>query len=75
MQQGAELSVKVVPNARQNALTVNSAGILVEVTATPEDGKANKKVTELLARGLGLPKGRLTLLRGAKFRHKVFRID
>jgi uncharacterized protein YggU (UPF0235/DUF167 family) len=41
----------------------------------PEDGRANKAVSELLAEALGVAKTRLTLVRGATSREKVFRLD
>jgi len=44
-------------------------------TAAPEDGRANAAVAEQLARALGVAKTRLTLLRGATSRDKVFRLD
>lgn len=72
---GAEIAVRVTPNARRNAVKVEGTGLRVEVTATPENGKANKAVVKLLAGALGVAKTRLTLVRGATGRDKVFRLD
>ncbi len=47
----------------------------ISVTTEPEDGKATAAVTEALAHALGVAKSRLTLLRGAISREKVFRLD
>lgn len=41
----------------------------------PEGGKANAVAVKLLARPLGTAPRRLTLLRGATCRDKLFRID
>jgi len=45
------------------------------VTVVPEGGKATAAVVTLLAKALGVAKSRLTLLRGATGRDKVFRLD
>lgn len=71
---GALFDCHVTPRARRNALT-DGTPIKAEVTAAPEDGKANAAVAELLARALGVAKSRLTLVRGATSRDKLFRLD
>lgn len=72
----AEISVRVTPKAGRNEISVDQGGMVrIHVTAAPEDGKANAAVTKLLAKALGLAKSRLTLIRGATSRDKVFRID
>ena len=48
--------------------------IKVYVTTLPEDGKANAAVQTMLAKALGVPKSRLTLIRGQTSRDKVFRV-
>ncbi len=72
---GAELGLRVTPKASRNAVEETPAGLRVWVTTAPEDGKANKAVTRLLADALGVAKSRLTLVRGATSRDKVFRLD
>ncbi len=72
---GAEFSCKVTPRARQAAITRAGSVIKISVTAAPEDGKATAAVAEALAHALGVAKSRLTLLRGAISREKVFRLD
>ncbi|HCQ66519.1 MAG TPA: hypothetical protein DIU07_15840 [Rhodobacteraceae bacterium] len=72
---GAELVLRVTPKASRNAVEETPAGLRVWVTTVPEDGKANKAVTRLLADALGVAKSRLTLVRGAASRDKVFRLD
>ena len=47
----------------------------VRVTAPPADGLANRAVTDLLARALGLPASAVALVRGAASRDKLFRIE
>ncbi|MDP0928409.1 DUF167 domain-containing protein [Paracoccus onubensis] len=72
---GAELRLRVTPRARRNAISVEAGVIRVYVTAPPEDGKANVAVAKLLAKSMGVAKSRLTLLRGASSRDKLFRLD
>lgn len=73
--EGAQIAIRVTPRARRNTITVEGGVIRIHVTAVPEDGKANQAVVKLLARALGVAKSRLTLLRGATSRDKLFRLD
>jgi hypothetical protein len=72
---GAEFALRVTPGARQAGLTAGPEGLRCTVTAPPEDGRANRAVAELLAHALGVAKSRLTLVRGATSRDKLFRLD
>lgn len=73
---GRGFDVRVTPRASVNAVRVDEGGaIRVSVTCVPENGKANAAVIKLLARAIGVPKSRLTLIRGATSRDKSFRID
>jgi uncharacterized protein YggU (UPF0235/DUF167 family) len=72
---GAEFCCRVTPRAWREGVTDESGVIKVAVTAPPEDGRANAAVAEALAHALGVAKTRLTLLRGATSRDKVFRLD
>lgn len=71
---GAEIAVRVTPNARAEALDPGPP-IRIHVTVVPEDGRATAAAQALLARALGVARTRLTLIRGAKARDKVFRLD
>ena len=46
----------------------------VRVNVPPIEGKANKRVIELLAKFLGLPKTQVRLVRGAKGKSKIFEV-
>ena len=72
---GAEIAVRVVPRAGRAGIDVAEGVLRVRVTVVPEDGKANAAVQALLAQALGVAKTRLTLIRGAKSRDKLFRLD
>ena len=72
--ESAEIAVRVTPKASRNRIVIEDGQIRVYVTTVPEDGKANAAVQKLLAKALGLPKSRLTLIRGQTARDKVFRV-
>ena len=72
---GAEFALRVTPRARREEITRDATGIRVAVFAPPEDGKANAAVQALLAHALGVAKSRLSLVRGATSRDKVFRLE
>lgn len=72
---GAELAVRVTPKASRNTVETGDAGLRIHVTTAPEGGKANAAVRKLMARALGIPASRLTLLRGETARDKVFRVE
>lgn len=73
---GATFALHVTPRARKTTLSDTPEGALrATVTVAPEDGRANAAVAELLAQALGVAKSRLTLIKGATSRDKVFRLD
>ena len=72
---GAEFDCRVTPRARQAELSLRDGRIQIRVTAPPEDGRANRAAQEALALALGVAKSRLTLIRGATSREKLFRLD
>ncbi|MBA83660.1 DUF167 domain-containing protein [Thalassobius sp. S69A] len=72
---GAEIAVRVTPRAARNAVLIKEGQIRIYVTTVPEGGKANAAVQKLLAKALGVAKTRLTLIRGASSRDKIFRLD
>ena len=72
--EGTEIAVRVTPKASRDRFVVEEGQIRVYVTTVPEDGKANAAVQKLLAKAPGLPKSRLSLIRGQTSRYKVFRV-
>jgi uncharacterized protein len=73
--QGTILPVRAHPGSRRNELRGEHEGMLkVCVTQSPEKGKANKAVIELLAKSLGLKKSQIQLLSGETSHQKRFLI-
>ena len=74
-QPGATFAIRVTPNARRAGVDLVDSQIRIGVTETPEAGKATEAARMALAKVLGVAKTRLTLVRGASSRDKVFRLD
>ena len=75
------LAVRVTPKASHNEVTGlytaadGTVSLSVKVTAAPDKGRANKAVTNLLAKRLGVAKSTLTLVKGATDRNKIFQFS
>jgi len=70
---GTILPVRAHPGARRNEIRGVQDGMLkVSVTQSPERGKANKAVVELLSKKLGLKKSQIELIAGETSHQKRF---
>lgn len=72
---GAVIALRATPKASRNRIDAEATPLRVYVTAPPDKGKANEAIRKLLAKAMGLPKTRLTLLRGETAREKQFRVE
>ena len=72
---GTTFAVRVTPNARRAGLELVGEVIRIAVTEIPEAGRATEAARLALAGALGVAKSRLTLVRGATARDKLFRLD
>lgn len=73
--EGMTISVRVTPNARQPGIERQDGQILIRVSEPPEAGRATEAARAALAKAMGVAKTRLTLVRGAASREKLFRLD
>jgi len=70
--EGTELPVRVTPRARRSAVAgLWQSSLRIQVSAPPEEGKANQELCSFLAGLFGLPKSRVLLLRGERSKDKV----
>lgn len=70
------IAVKVTPNARSDELRGFADDVLlVRLKAPPVDGKANDALVRLIAEKLGVPRGAVTVARGATSRTKLLGIE
>jgi uncharacterized protein len=73
--EGAVLPVRAQPGSRRNEFRGEQDGMLkICVTQSPEKGKANKAVVDLMAKSFGLRKSQIELLSGETSHHKKFLI-
>jgi uncharacterized protein YggU (UPF0235/DUF167 family) len=79
--QGISVALRVTPRGGRDdidgleTLADGRAVIKVRVRAIAEDGAANRAVTELLAKALGVPKAKVRLIFGATSRLKQLAVD
>lgn len=71
------LRVHVHPGARRAMLRGfrGDGALQLAVTAPPEGGRANRAVAELLAETLGVPRGRVEVVRGLGSRSKWVEVE
>jgi uncharacterized protein (TIGR00251 family) len=79
--QGLRVMVRLTPKASRDAIQgvaadADGAGVLrAQVTAVPEDGKANAALIKLLSKAWKVPKTSLDIVSGATDRRKVIVIS
>ncbi len=72
----ATLSVRVVPRSAKEGVAGFEGGVVrIRLNAPPVEGQANESLVRFLARTLGVPKSRITLVAGGKGRSKIVRVD
>ena len=68
---GASFSVRVAPRAARDAIgEVRQGALTVRLTAPPVEGAANAALVGLLAKALGVAKGRVRVVSGQHARLK-----
>jgi uncharacterized protein (TIGR00251 family) len=79
--QGVSIALRVTPRGGQDridgieTLANGRSVVKVRVRAIAEGGEANRAVTELLAKVLGVPKARVRILSGVTSRLKQVAVD
>ena len=69
------LSVRVIPNAKQNRIVEEEGRFKVYLTAPPIEGKANKALIEFISEHFSVKKSKIKIIRGEKSREKVLEIE
>ncbi len=71
-----QLHIRVKPNSKKDELSIEPDGIIqVRIKAPPVDGKANKYLIGFLAGFFGVPKSKITLLKGTTNKFKTLEIE
>ena len=69
------IRVHVIPNAREASVTkVDESVFEVRVDERAIHGRANKRLLEIMAKHLGVPKSKVFITRGAKTRDKIIEV-
>ena len=69
------VKVRVTPNAKEARVTkVDETSYEVRVDAKAMDGRANKRLLEILSEHFGVPKSKIALVSGARSRDKVLEV-
>lgn len=73
---GIRIHLYVQPNGKKSEILGEHDGALkIRIQAPPVEGKANAAIEEFIAKKLGLPKSRVSLIRGAQSRQKVVEVS
>jgi hypothetical protein len=69
------INIKVKTGSSRNEIVKdNESNWRVFLSQQPQDGKANKKLIELIAKDVGVAKGRVVIDQGLKSKHKTVQI-
>ena len=67
--------VKVAPKAKLNKIEkISATEYRIWTTASPDKGKANQTVIELLAEEIGTAKSKIQIIKGNKSRNKMVKL-
>jgi len=70
------LNIKVIPKSSLNQVIKQTDGSYkIKITTAPEQGRANKKVIELLAKELKVAPSSLEIVQGLTSRNKLVKIN
>ena len=71
----ATLSVRVVPRSAREGVAGYAEGVVrIRLNAPPVEGRANEALIRFLAKALGVPRVRVTLVSGGTGRNKIVRV-
>jgi uncharacterized protein len=71
----ADLRVRVQPRAKRPGIDRRGDVLVVRVAAPPVDGRANDAVCKAIAEAAGVPRSRVSVIRGQTGRDKTIRVD
>ena len=70
-----KIQVKVIPNSRELRVKEIEGALKVKVDAPAKEGKANKRLIEILSKYLSKPKSSIKIIRGLTSRNKVIEVE
>ena len=71
-----KIFVKVKPNARKNEVKkIDTEHYMISTVATPENGKANESIIELIADFFRIGKTKIHIVKGLTTKEKIIEIE
>jgi hypothetical protein len=71
-----KLNVTVIPNAKSyEVIKTDESNYKVRVDATAAEGKANRRLIEILAEYFEIKKSSISIIRGLKDKNKIIEIN
>jgi len=71
-----KIAVKVKPNSKENKVEVaGNNEYVLRVKEKAQDGKANAAAIKTLSEYLGIPRSRISIVRGHSSKNKIISID
>jgi uncharacterized protein len=71
-----QLNVRVIPRASKPGIAGTRDGaLLVRLQSPPVEGAANAELIQILAKGLDVPRGSISIVSGERSRQKRVRIE
>jgi len=71
----ATVSIRVVPRSTKEGVAGFEGGVVkIRLNAPPVEGKANEALVRFLAKAVGVPRSRITLVTGERGRSKIVRV-
>jgi len=71
----ARIVVLAKPGSKRPGVTLSPRGVIVAVRERPLENAANEACRRSLAAAIGIAPSRVTLVRGARSKEKLFRIE
>ncbi|MCL5117228.1 MAG: DUF167 domain-containing protein [Candidatus Marsarchaeota archaeon] len=70
------INIKAIPNAKSVSISANGeADYSIRIDAPAHEGKANKRLIEILSDYFKIPKSHVKIIKGASAKSKVVEID
>ncbi|MBI4176059.1 MAG: DUF167 domain-containing protein [Candidatus Aenigmarchaeota archaeon] len=69
------VTVKVIPNAKKDLVSLDGNALRVYLRAPAADGRANKALIEALARHFRVRKSAIRIVRGLRSREKTVQLE
>lgn len=71
-----KIFVKVKPNSKRDGIErMDATHFEIRTKSPPKEGRANIAAVDALARHLGIPRSKITILAGVRSKQKVFEIS